>query len=103
MSPIRQRVEKSLVAISIRALDTVVAAENNGDIYRLYAFAKRRGLDFNFAYIPADFKPQLKELFDKKEMQRLFKRGYDDAVNGYKWHKTPPGYAGEDEVAEKTE
>ena len=103
MSPIRQQVEKNLVAISIRALDTVVAAENNGDIYRLYTFAKRRGLDFNFAYIPADFKPQLKELFDKKEMQRLFKRGYDDAVNGYKWHKTPPGYAAEDEVAEKTE
>ena len=61
------------------------------------------GLDFNLAYIPADFKPNPKELFDKKEMQRLFKRGYDDAVNGYKWHKTPPGYAAEDEVAEKTE
>ena len=103
MSPTRQRVEKNLVAISIRALDTVVAAENDGDIYRLYAFAKRRDLDFNLAYIPADFKPHLKELFDKKEMQRLFNRGYDDAVNGYKWHKTPPGYAAEDETAEKTE
>ena len=103
MSPIRQQVEKSLVAISIRALDTVVASENDGDVYRLYAFAKRRGLDFNFAYIPADFKPQPKELFDKKEMQRLFKRGYDDAVNGYKWHNTPPGYGAEDEGPEKTE
>ena len=103
MSPIRQQVKDSLVDISIRSLDTVVAAANNGDLYRLYAFAKRRGLDFNLAYIPADFKPHPKELFDKKEMQRLFKRGYDDAVNGYKWHKTPPGYAAEDETAEKTE
>jgi len=24
-------------------------------------------------------------------MKRLFKRGYDDAVVGYKWHKAPPG------------
>ena len=103
MSPIRQQVEKNLVAISIRSLDTVVAAANNGDLYRLYAFAKRRGLDFNLAYIPDDFKPHPKELFDTKEMQRLFKRGYDDAVNGYKWHKTPPGYGAEDEGSEKTE
>ena len=87
----------------MRSLDTVVEAENNGDLYRLYATAKRRGLDFNLAYIPADFKPNPKELFDKKEMQRLFKRGYDDAVNGYKWYKTPPGYAAENENLEKTE
>ena len=26
----------------INALDTVVAAANNGDLYRLYVFAKRR-------------------------------------------------------------
>jgi hypothetical protein len=102
MSPIRQQVEDSLVGISMRSLDTVVAAANDGDIYRLYATAKRRGLDFNLAYIPSDFKPHPKELFDKEEMQRLFKRGYDDAVNGYKWYKTPPGYAAEDEASEKT-
>ncbi len=103
MSPTRQQVEDSLLGISMRSLDTVVSAENNGDLYRLYATAKRRGLDFNLAYIPSDFKPNPKELFDKNEMQRLFKRGYDDAVNGYKWHKTPPGYAAEDKNAEKTE
>ena len=103
MSPIRQQVKDDLVGISIRSLDTVVAATNNGDVYRLYAVAKRRGLDFNLAYIPADFKPHQKEAFDTKEMQRLFKRGYDDAINGYKWHKTPPGYAVEDEGPEKTE
>ncbi|MFA4981440.1 MAG: patatin-like phospholipase family protein [Candidatus Omnitrophota bacterium] len=103
MSPIRQQVKDDLVGISVRSLDTVVAAANNGDIYRLYATAKKRGLDFNLAYIPSDFKPDPKELFDKKEMQRLFKRGYDDAVNGYEWHKTPPGYAAEEEGPEKTE
>jgi hypothetical protein len=72
------------------------------DIY-LTGEVVRRGLDFNLAYIPSDFKPDPKELFDKFEMQRLFKRGYDDAFNGYKWHKTPPGYAAEDDDPEKAE
>ncbi|MCX5714484.1 MAG: patatin-like phospholipase family protein [Candidatus Omnitrophica bacterium] len=103
MAPTRQQVEDSLVAISMRSLDTVVSATSNGDTYRLYAFAKKRGLDFNLAYIPDDFKPHPKDFFDTNEMRRMFKRGYDDAVNGYKWHKTPPGYAAEDEAAEKTE
>jgi hypothetical protein len=95
-SPHRQQVKDNLVDIGIRSLDTLKAAAFNGDIYRLFAFAQKRGLDFNLAYIPADFKPHPKEFFDTKEMQRLFKRGYDDAINGYKWHKTPPGYAAED-------
>ena len=103
MAPTRQRVEDSLAAISMRSLDTVVSAANSGDIYRLYAFAKKRGLDFNLAYIPDDFKPHPKDFFDTKEMNRMFKRGYNDAVNGYKWHKTPPGYAAEEESAGKTE
>jgi predicted acylesterase/phospholipase RssA len=103
MSPIRQQIKNNMIEIGLRSLETLQAAAFSGDIYRIYAFAKRRGLDFNLAYIPADFKPHPKELFDTKEMQRLFKRGYDDAVNGYKWHKTPPGYAAEDEKAEKTE
>ena len=66
-----------------------------GDTYRIYAFANEKGWDYNLAYIPEDFKPNQKEMFDRKEMQRLFKRGYDDAAVGYKWHKAPPGLAAE--------
>ncbi len=97
VSPIRQQVKDNLIDIGKRSLETLESAVYNGDIYRLYAFAKRRNLDFNLAYIPVDFKPHPKEYFDPKEMQRLFKCGYDDAANGYKWHKTPPGYGAEDE------
>jgi hypothetical protein len=67
-----------------------------------FASTQKRDLDFNLAYIPADFKPNPKEIFDIKEMQRLFKRGYDDAIHGYSWHKIPPDYAAEDEKSEKT-
>jgi len=34
-------------------------------------------------------------MFDKQEMKRLFKRGYDDAIKGYQWHKAPPGLVAE--------
>jgi predicted acylesterase/phospholipase RssA len=102
MFPIRQRVKDHLVDIGVRSLDTLEAAAYYGDIYRLFVSTQKTGLDFNLAYIPADFRPNPKEIFDAKEMQRLFKRGYDDAIHGYPWHKTPPDYAAEDESTGKT-
>ncbi len=95
MSPHSSQVEDNLVAITSRLIETHTAAKMAGDTYRLYAFAKERGWDYNLAYIPEDFKPDQQEMFDKLEMQRLFKRGYDDALGGYKWHKAPPGLVAE--------
>ena len=96
MSPHSRQVEDSLTAITSRLIEVHTAAKMAGDTYRLYAFAKERGWDYNLAYIPEDFVPQQKEMFDKQEMRRLFKRGYDDAIFGYKWHKAPPGLLTED-------
>ncbi|MEI8350554.1 MAG: patatin-like phospholipase family protein [Candidatus Omnitrophota bacterium] len=96
MSPNRQQVKNNLVNIGKRSLEALQAEAYIGDIYRLFAFTQKKGLDFNLAYIPLDYKPNPKEAFDIKEMQRLFKRGYDDAMNGYKWHKVPLGYAADD-------
>ncbi len=91
MSPHSKQIENNLTAIISRTIETNGSAKMSGDTYRMYAFAKERGWDYNLAYIPEDFEPRQKEMFDKQEMQRLFKRGYDDAVAGYKWHKAPPG------------
>jgi predicted acylesterase/phospholipase RssA len=101
MSPVRQQIKSNAVDIGLSSLETLQASAFSGDIYRLFAFAQRSNLDFNLAYIPVDYKPHPKEFFDTNEMQRLFKRGYDDAINGYKWHKTPPGYAAEDQSLER--
>ncbi|MFA5350438.1 MAG: patatin-like phospholipase family protein, partial [Candidatus Omnitrophota bacterium] len=91
MSPHSRQVEDNLTAITSRLIETHTAAKMAGDTYKLYAFAKEKGWDYNLAYIPEDFMPNQKEMFDKQEMRRLFKRGYDDAAIGYKWHKAPPG------------
>ena len=96
MSPHSKQVEDNLVAITSRLIETNGASKMAGDTYRIYAFAREKGWDYNLAYIPEDFLPNQKEMFDKQEMQRLFKRGYDDAAAGYKWHKAPPGLVAED-------
>ena len=95
MSPHSQQVEDNMVAMTSRLIETNGASKMIGDTYRVYAFAKEKGWDYNLAYIPEDFKPNQKEMFDRQEMQRLFKRGYDDAIEGYKWHKAPPGLVAE--------
>lgn len=91
LAPHSQQVGGSLVAIASRALDTYGSAKMLGETYRIYTFAKEKEWDYNLAYIPDDFPPAQKEMFDKQEMHRLFNRGYEDALKGYKWHKTPPG------------
>ncbi len=95
MSPHSKQVEDNLVAMTSRLIESNGASKMIGDTYRLYAFAKEKGWDYNLAYIPEDFNPRQKEMFDREEMQRLFKRGYNDAIGGYKWHKAPPGLVAE--------
>ena len=91
MSSNYKKVEDSLSSLAERSFDTIIDAQGLGDTYRLYAFMKKRGNDYNLAFIPPDFKQENTEMFDPKDMRRLFDRGYKDAVTGYKWHKAPPG------------
>lgn len=84
-------VKDNLSSIADRAFDTMINNQGIGDTYRIYAFMKKRGNDYNLAFIPPDFRPAKKEEFDPREMKELFDRGYQDAIHGYKWHKTPPG------------
>jgi hypothetical protein len=62
-----------------------------GDTYRIYAFMKKMGNDYNLAFIPPDFRPEKKEEFDIHAMKEIYAKGYKDAVGGYNWHKVPPG------------
>lgn len=91
MSPVYKKVKDDLQTLAERSFDTIIGAQGVGDTYRMYAYAKQRGGDYNLACIPADFKQDNKEMFDPADMKRLFDRGYADAVAGYKWHKVPPG------------
>ncbi len=103
MSPRYQSVKGNFGTIASRSFDTIIDAQGVGDTYRIYAFMKQRGNDFNLAYIPSDFNDESREMFDPAAMKKLFDRGYQDAVNGYKWHKEPPGMTSAAAAAEELE
>lgn len=87
-----QEVPDKLADIAKRSVDTIVTAQGLGDIYQLYVFTKKRGGDFNLAYIPESHVPASKEIFDPVEMKKLFDLGFEEAVGGYHWKKTLPDY-----------
>jgi len=82
-------------AIINRAVFTLVKWQALGDVFRLYALCRRDGIDFNLAYIPDYFISSTTQEFNRKEMNRLFKLGYELARPGYHWRKVPPGMDGE--------
>lgn len=85
-------VKNSIYAIAGRSLSTLIRQQTEGDLLKLYVSAKRNNIDFNMAVVPYQFDFEAKEAFDKDYMQALYKLGFQTAVQGYQWRKTPPGY-----------
>ncbi len=79
----------NLLKISARSIKTLIKNQGIGDLYRIYALARRDGLDYNLAFIPATFKVKSNELIDQKYMRALFKLGEEMGRSGYRWHKNP--------------
>ena len=94
-------VKDDLSSIAGQMFDTMINAQGIGDTYRIYTYMQRRGNDYNLAFIPEDFRPEKKEEFDPEQMRKLFDRGYQDAVKGYKWQKVPPGLESRSEEGAK--
>jgi hypothetical protein len=84
-------VQRSTLGIVGRAISTLIQSQGLGDLYRLYLTAQHDGLDYNLAYIGADFNAPRKEDFDTAYMRALFDYGYQLGQKGYPWHKAPPG------------
>jgi Patatin-like phospholipase len=88
-----ENVKPRIGPIAGRAIGTLIKTQGVGDLYRLYAFAKRDKIDYNLAAIPSDEAPtRPKEPFDRIYMNQLFDLGYEMAAKGYPWLKHPPGF-----------
>jgi hypothetical protein len=90
LDPIYQQVRNKLFPIAERSLDSLVRTQGIGDLYRIYLQTCRDGLEFNLAYIPADFTQKSDGEFDRSYMQALFDLAYERSKAGYHWEKMPP-------------
>ncbi|GAA0650377.1 patatin-like phospholipase family protein [Brevundimonas lenta] len=86
-------VDRRTLSIANRAVSSLIQTQGVGDLTRIYLTATRDGLDYNLAYIPADFTVPKTSEFDPVYMSQLFDRARQMATAGYVWDKAPPGFA----------
>jgi predicted acylesterase/phospholipase RssA len=85
-------VARSTPAIATRAVATLTTNSGVGDLYRIYALAKRDGVRLQLAYIEDDFEQPHPAEFDRQYMMKLFEYGRAKAQAGYPWRAAPPGF-----------
>jgi len=91
LHPEWKTVDRRIVPIVGRTIDSLIRTQGIGDLLRLYLGSVRDGLEFHLASIPEDFEAKSKELFDPAYMVKLFERGRAMAADGYPWVKDPYG------------
>jgi len=90
--PDYQGINRKVMPIAGRSIDSLIRTQGIGDLYQIYALCERDGNDFNLAYIPAEFTEKPSEGFDPVYMGKLYEFGYQMALNGYPWSHAPPGF-----------
>jgi len=90
VAPEYKVVKARTLSIAGRAVSSLIKSQGVGDLYQLYVFCQRNGIDYNLAYIPADFHDTSTQAFDPVYMSRLYDLGDEMAAKGYPWKKTPP-------------
>ena len=83
--------ERRTISIAGRAINTMLAASGQNDVLRTYFVTQRDGVDYNLAYIGADFSAPKAGEFDQAYMRALYAYGFQEGRDGRAWHKVPPG------------
>ncbi len=83
--------ERRTISIAGRAINTMLAASGQNDVLRTYFISQRDGVDYNLAYIGADFSAPKAGEFDQAYMRALYAYGFQEGRDGRAWHKLPPG------------
>jgi predicted acylesterase/phospholipase RssA len=76
--------------IGARAIRSLIQNQGINDVHRLYQIAIQDKVDFNLAYIGADFDAPHPQQFDTGYMRKLYEYGLNLATAGRQWHKSPP-------------
>lgn len=91
LQPKWQTIERRVQLVASSSISSLIRAQGIGDMLRIYAGAKRDGLEYHLAYIPDEFNQEPEEAFDPIYMNNLFELGYNLAKKGYPWQSLPPG------------
>ena len=83
--------ERRTLSIAGRAISTMLAGSGRNDVVRTYFISQRDKVDYNLAYIGADFTAPKAGEFDQSYMRALYNYGNRQVLSGQAWHKTPPG------------
>ena len=83
--------ERRTISIAGRAINTMLAASGQNDVLRTYFVTQRDRVDYNLAYIGADFQAPKAGEFDQAYMRALYAYGFQEGRDGRAWHKLPPG------------
>ena len=89
VNPEPQHTPRKLLAITGRSVSTMIKAASINDLIRIYQFAQRDNVEFNYVGIPDDFRFESDEVFDPEEMNALFEISYQMGLGGDFWEKTP--------------
>lgn len=81
--------KRQMLGIVARAIDTMIAVSGMNDVIRMYNRTREDGIDFNLAYIGADFNEVSSAPFDQAYMRKLFDYAYVSARQGYPWATKP--------------
>ena len=90
VGPEWKAVKPRTLSIAGRSISTLIKNQGIGDLYELYAFAKRNNMDYNLTYIPTDFPDTSTQAFDPAYMGKLFDLGFQMESAGNPWKKEPP-------------
>jgi predicted acylesterase/phospholipase RssA len=85
-------VDRRTLTIAGRSVSSLIHTQGIGDLTQIYLLAKRDGIAFNLAYIPAGFDVPRTTDFDMNYMGQLFDLGRSMAAGGYPWHALPPEF-----------
>jgi hypothetical protein len=91
LGPEPEQVPRKLADIAGRTVSAMTKAAALGDLFRIYTFAQRDGIQYNYVGIPDDYEWVSDEEFDPVEMKKLYEVGYQLGSSAEPWKKGPPG------------
>lgn len=91
VGPERKVIKAGTLSIATRSVSTLIKYQGIGDLYKMYEFTKRNGIQYRLSYIPAGFPDTSTEPFDTVYMTKLFNLSHGLGYKGYRWQKKPPG------------